>query len=162
EPTPNPGTDYNQLMGVSCTSATSCIAVGSTYTGAIGVRTLVETWNGTSWSVTYSIDPVMSDGSDQLTAVTCVTVDDCMAVGTYELGLLNAHFTLVEQWNGTAWTALGAPDPSGTDNELNAVSCTSSTTCTAVGFYANGANLQALALKWNGSYWTVASTPDSA
>jgi hypothetical protein len=41
---------------------------------------------------------------------------------------------LAEQWNGSAWTIQSTPNPTGSNqNELYAVSCASSTTCTAVG-----------------------------
>jgi hypothetical protein len=49
--TPNPdGTNFN-LAGVACTSSDACTAVGS-YTNAQGSSaTLVERWNGRSWTI---------------------------------------------------------------------------------------------------------------
>ena len=40
----------NWLLGVSCASSNSCTAVGHYYNGTLN-QTLVENWNGTSWSV---------------------------------------------------------------------------------------------------------------
>jgi hypothetical protein len=53
--------------------------------------------------------------------------------------------TLVEHWNGTAWTQVPSPNPSG-DNELDGVAATSASNAWAVGFYSpSGPTLQALA-----------------
>jgi hypothetical protein len=49
----------NQLLGISCATATHCIAVGEYNDGTIW-RTLTESWNGTLWSVVPSPNP---DGS---------------------------------------------------------------------------------------------------
>jgi hypothetical protein len=49
--TPNPagGTEI-ALNGVSCPSATKCLAVGS-YEGAHGILPLAERWNGSKWTI---------------------------------------------------------------------------------------------------------------
>ena len=55
-PSPNNGTNDNDLLGVSCASARSCKAVGFS-TNAVGVnQTLIESWNGISWSIDTSPD----------------------------------------------------------------------------------------------------------
>src|SRR5215472_11577223 len=67
-PSPSAPAPTDELAGVSCLSATSCIAVGD-QVGANGVnRTLVERWNGTSWSVQPSASVV---APSILTAVSC-------------------------------------------------------------------------------------------
>jgi hypothetical protein len=47
--------------------------------------------------------------------------------------------TLAERWNGISWTVQSTPNPAhgdpGSERHLNAVSCTSSGVCTAVGYY---------------------------
>ena len=53
--------------------------------------------------------------------------------------------TLIEHWNGTAWTQVPSPNPSG-DNVLDGVAATSASNAWAVGFYSpSGPTLQALA-----------------
>jgi hypothetical protein len=65
---------------VTCTSATACIAVGySTWTGS-PQQTLVEAWDGTSWSVQPS--PNRGAGNNELDWVSCVTAGSCVAVGS--------------------------------------------------------------------------------
>lgn len=49
------GVQYTNLYGVSCPSATDCVAVGED--SAAGGSTLVEHWNGSTWSVVPSPSP---------------------------------------------------------------------------------------------------------
>ncbi len=82
QPTPNPaGAQASYLNGVSCTSATSCTAAGI-YSQPAGTRsTLVESWNGTSWTLASTPDPAGA-GYDALFGVSCLAVlQACTAVG---------------------------------------------------------------------------------
>jgi hypothetical protein len=52
--------------------------------------------------------------------------------------------TLAEQWNGTSWSMLATPNPPGSiASYLSGVSCPTSQTCTAVGYYENTSNTDA-------------------
>jgi hypothetical protein len=71
-------------------------------------------------------------------------VRDCTAVGLSSY-LLRGRFTyrtLIESWNGTAWTVV--PSPNGvlgiSINLLESVSCPSATTCAAAGHYGNASS----------------------
>jgi hypothetical protein len=52
-PSPNKGSGINRLYGVSCTTTTSCVAVGTYVKGEQVSHTLVEIWNGSTWSVGF-------------------------------------------------------------------------------------------------------------
>ena len=74
-----------RFASVSCSSATSCVAVGSA--GFVvfsnrGFRTLVEQWDGTSWSIATSPNPSGADVA-VLTGVKCVDASNCFTVGDY-------------------------------------------------------------------------------
>ena len=98
--TPVPkGTEDSVLIGVSCPSATSCFAVGSSNIPD-GVQTLVESWNGTTWKIVPS--PNGSGGRTALNGVSCPASNSCMAVGYQALGGHNDE-TIAEQWNGSTW-----------------------------------------------------------
>ena len=58
---PNPaGASLVQLNGVSCTSASSCIAVGDQQTK--GAETTVgEYWNGSTWTIQATLSPSTSE-----------------------------------------------------------------------------------------------------
>lgn len=64
-------------------------------------------------------------------------------------------------WNGAAWTGQATPGPA--SFSLSAVSCTASTSCEAVGSFANGAFQQAtFAEVWNGTTWASQPIPNPA
>jgi hypothetical protein len=83
--TPNPPTATgSSLFGVSCPSTTRCYAVSDFFTGS-SVQRLVETWNGTSWSIVAVPVPAGTIRSS-LSGVWCATTTNCFAVGEYRLG----------------------------------------------------------------------------
>ena len=67
------------LRDVSCTSATSCFAVGY-YATTSNVDTLAARWNGTTWSTVAIPNPAGTD--NQLSAVSCTSATSCFAVGS--------------------------------------------------------------------------------
>jgi hypothetical protein len=157
-PSPNRGTADNSLAGVSCVSAAACTAVGSA-TNSSGVSaTLVESWNGTRWSVVPS--PNRGTAGDVLEAVSCVSAAACTAVGSYTPSGVGSR-PLIESWNGTSWSVVSSPRPGAQDN-LDGVSCTSATACTAVGYYLTSSGpLRTLVESWNGTRWSVLPSPNS-
>jgi len=64
---PNPGTGFNVLQGVTATAANDVWAVGDYSPGEVPIIALVEHWNGTSWSVVSVPSP---DADDSLFGVT--------------------------------------------------------------------------------------------
>jgi hypothetical protein len=123
---PSPGRSgiVNSLDGVSCVSAAACTAVGY---GGTTTRTLVESWNGTSWTLVPSPNP---GTDDHLLSVSCISAAACTAAGSYETS--TGIVTLIESWNGTSWTRVPSPHP-GAGSELHGVSCATASACTAVG-----------------------------
>lgn len=55
-PTP-PGVDYFGLAAVSCSSPTSCMAVGEADIGSASAEQLIEHWNGVSWTIEPTAAP---------------------------------------------------------------------------------------------------------
>ena len=98
---------------------------------------MVETWNGSAWS--HVIAPPASDvaPADWLFSVSCATVASCVAVG-YFFTLRNGGGAdgLIETLAHGAWSASPIPSPGGdvVDSFLDGVSCTSPTSCVAVGY----------------------------
>jgi hypothetical protein len=121
-----------ELDGVSCPTEQDCTAVGE-----LGPA---EQWNGSTW--TEQTLP-----GYPFTAVSCAAADSCVAVGS---------FAETAIWDGTSWTSEQAPTPTGSSSELDAVSCASTTNCSATGFWTgSGSNqAQALAEHWDGTSWT--------
>jgi hypothetical protein len=156
--TPNPsGIQASWLSSVWCPSATACAAVGYIIDSA-GYVTLAERWDGRSWAIQRTPNPVGAQTS-LLSGVSCVSARVCTAVGDFTDSAGHTH-ALAERWNGRSWAIQATQDP-GYDDELGGVSCTSASACTAVGSYYNrGGEQVTLAERWNRSSWTVQSTPN--
>ena len=88
--------------------------------------------------------------------------DELLAVGTRS-GSGNDG-TLVERWNGTAWSIMTSPNIADRDNKLAGVSCTSVTSCFAVGEYALNSAVHprnTLVERWNGDEaWSGSCPPE--
>jgi hypothetical protein len=100
QPSSSPGGSSN-LDGIAAASASSAWAVGRYYNGTAD-QTLVEHWNGKRWKVQPS--PTPSATRNDLYGVAAVSPSDVWAVGQYAPTSGPADLTLIEHWNGTAWT----------------------------------------------------------
>jgi len=152
-PSPNPaGSQGSRLVGVSATSADDVWAVGEYLDGAT-VRTLVEHWDGTVWSLVASPSPGKRAGS-ALQGVVAVSQNDVWAVG--HTGSGRKSRTLVEHWDGAAWTR--HPSPNGArGNALHAVSASSATDVWAVG--DDNTTKRTLVEHWDGGDWSIVASP---
>jgi hypothetical protein len=160
-PSPSSG-GQNNLAGISCVSAGFCSAVGD-HSQSLGaqVKTMVETWDGSTWSIVPS--PNHASGST-LTGVSCVSTRFCVAVGYYPPGVSGNHKTLIEAWDGSTWSIVPSPSK-GTHRAsvLDGVSCVSAGSCTAVGSdsNANGGPASTLIEAWDGSTWSIVPSPNA-
>jgi hypothetical protein len=137
-PSPNLGTndnyvgpDDNQLLGVAADSPTDVWAVGGS------VRTLIEHWDGTSWSIVPSPNHTGAAG-DQLTGVAAISPSDVWAVG-HSTGVSGKGIvqTLIEHWDGTSWSIVPSPNQGPDNNRLLGVAAVSHHGVWAVGGYGN-------------------------
>src|SRR5438045_3624497 len=117
----------------------------------------------TSWLIVPSPN-LTSD--NQLYGTAAVSASDAWAVG-YAYNASAVQSTLVEHWNGTAWSIIPSPNP-GTSTRcgagysgsaLSGVAKVSSTNVWAVG-YICGLQSKTLTEHWNGSKWSVVSSPN--
>ena len=92
--------------------------------------------------------------SDSLGGVAAISPTDAWAVGFYQMSGNGPTLTLVEHWDGTAWTQFPSPSP-GTFNELNGVTASSSTDVWAVGFQSTDSVSTTLVEHWDGISWSV-------
>lgn len=151
-----------QLLGVSCKSATACVAVGDYLNAGGNGVPLVETWNGKTWTASAPATPKGSSGG-QLLGVSCAAAKSCVAVGSSFTASGSA--ALAESWNGGKWTLSRPPVPKGSViSQLNKVSCTSAARCITVGSSGTNTGGFALADSWNGKTWArmSVSVPASA
>ena len=160
------GTYGNQLNAVAVVSASDVWAVGfsphPSGTPQYLRQTLVEHWNGKSWSVVPSPNPAGKTWV-VLNGVAAISANDVWAVGHSGDPSSIPLQTLTEHWNGTSWSIIPSPSP-GTynGNILNAVDGVSANDIWAVGWYQSGSTGQeggALTMHWDGTAWTVAPNP---
>ncbi|HET9060433.1 MAG TPA: hypothetical protein VFN61_10970 [Acidimicrobiales bacterium] len=123
-PTTLPGLDL--LRSISCLDVRSCIAVGDESAGGPGMAPLAGRFDGTSWSA-QKVD-LSSDGyeSTVLAAVSCASLDECLAVGYTLSGrpgrLPNGPVAELSR-HGTWTSAIGAAGAQIRATALNGVSC---------------------------------------
>jgi hypothetical protein len=158
---PNPaGSDFNELDGVAATGTANAWAVGFTRTaGALAFEPLAEHWNGTSWQIAATAPVTATD--NRLHAVAMNGANDGWAVGEASVFTSTGAVTasLIEHWNGTAWSKVASPaaEPAGT--RLLADSSTSSSDVWAVGATTS---TQPVIEHWNGTAWSVVAGAVSA
>jgi len=109
----------------------------------------------TGWTI-VSIPPTGQNAP--LRAVSVVSGTDAWAVG-YHSGNAGTNVgakALIDNWNGTAWSAASVPTTPGNTALLLAVSGSSATDAWAVGrTQVNKSSFEGLALHWNGTAWSV-------
>jgi hypothetical protein len=109
-PSPTPGGSNGRLWGVACPASPSCMAVGRSQTSpdpSDGTKTLAERWNGKKWSIVAT--PTTGVKYSSLEGVACPNATRCLAVG-YTRKSGGVSKTLVERWNGTAWSVVASPN----------------------------------------------------
>jgi hypothetical protein len=152
-----PEVSQAQLDAISCTAGVddgpvNCVAVGWTQpTGGA----LVETWNGSTWSVAVGATSETGPEFDgQLASVSCPVPGQCMAVGSGD----NQNLAL--QFSDGTWSLTSSPDPTRTyDNFMRSVSCPTVGDCVADWWasYLKSGNPKQKAIDWNGSAWSGTS-----
>lgn len=143
---------FSRFFGVSCPSASRCVAVG-----LAEHFPLAESWNGGTW-VHRSVPVPATTSFASLSGVSCPAAESCIAVGYYRTSI-GQTVPLAEHWNGSTWTLLDVP-VSGNPGRaaLNGVWCVTVANCTAVGYDQALSGSQALAEVWNGTDWAPQGT----
>jgi len=176
-----PAATANTLTDLAAVSANDVWAVGSYNAGTSSAplaQTLVEHYDGTSWSVVSSPNQLNVNNavtSNELLAVSADSADDVWAVGTYEdLDSSDNPIaqTLVEHYDGTSWSVVSSPDdsagspPAPTDNTLSGIVALSAADVWAVGSYNAGTSsapiAQTLVEHYDGTSWSVVASADAS
>src|SRR2546422_442307 len=148
-PTPNPGVDNNDLWGVTivpgatvstnnvwavgdstdvsgvaATGANDVWAIGSSIEPGGAARTLILHYNGIAWTITASANQGIY--ANTLYGVTALSATAAYTVGNW-IDINGRSHTLLEQWNGIAWSVVTTPDvsPGTLDNALFSVAAPS-------------------------------------
>ena len=158
-----PGSIDAVLASVSCSTADTCAAVGTTSTDT-GQQPLAERPVAGVWRVVSAPNPPGSSYAG-LESVSCSGWSTCTAVG-YDQDPARDVLSLAERWNGSSWAIEPTPRIAGTaETDLDGVSCTTEQLCVAVGYDGNGPIGSTLAEVRSPAGWTVlptASPPGSS
>jgi hypothetical protein len=155
-PLPDVGPNINSLFGVSMLPDGQTWAAGYFVNAAFHEETLIEHFDGRTWTVV----PAPSPGVRQniLYGVAAVSHGDVWAVGGFQDGKDKWH-PLALHWDGSSWTQVPVAEPGETGNVLYAVSASSG------GIFATGQQAglhfpgKALVERWDGDDWEVVSSP---
>jgi hypothetical protein len=149
------------LLSASCSSSTSCVAVG--YTGIVppqGSHPFSEELSGTTWKAVPTALPSAAEGGE-LASVSCAGARSCQAVGSFVTAAGRSGI-LAEAYNGSSWTVVKTPSIPGRISSLDGISCLPATVpalCTAVGSTTIGDRTSPLVEHANGSSWAVVPVP---
>jgi sugar lactone lactonase YvrE len=141
------------LAKVACSTATSCVAVGSKFVKGIGVEAFSARWNGTEWSTLTAPKPAETS-EWELTSISCPSVSSCVAVGS-RLNKAGETLPTALSYDGNIWTATTLPVGIKAGAALTSVSCGSPSNCLAVG----RTGTSTLAVNWSGSEWSLRTSP---
>ena len=154
---------FSWLESVSCSAPTACTAVGRKQEFYEGKMPLAERWDGAKWSIQSTPAPSGEEGFDaELYGVACPSSAFCIGVGAKSFNEVpHPKRAFAESWDGSKWAIVTAPHPEGaTASTLENVSCTSSTACTAVGFYIVEGVEKTLVERWDGAKWSIQASPN--
>jgi hypothetical protein len=156
--------DNAALNGIVALAANNIYAVGYQPASNGAVQTLIEHWDGSSWSLMPSPNP--SPSSNLLSAVTANSATDIWAVGNSGDQPTSSVQTLALHFDGAAWKTVPTPNPLPkqvlNQNVLLSVQAVSASDVTTVGFIADAGaqNVLTLIEHWNGTKWSVVPSPN--
>ncbi len=149
------------LQDVLAFSDADAWAVGRRY-GPIGgsfeFRTLVQHWNGAAWDSSPSRDVESAPATNLLYGIGGTSTSDLWTVGFFRApGQVSQ--TLIEHWNGSAWTIVASPSPGPNGSFLQQVAVTPTDAWAVGNSYDISSGMSALALRWNGAQWSTVPVP---
>jgi hypothetical protein len=159
----------NALLGVEYVGASDVWAVGQAASARSGGKSLVEHWDGTSWTkvpipasgksfdALYSIDATPPGDLP----IDALTPRQLWAVGFSNGSVENDVQALIAHYDGSSWELQSGPAISGRHG-LTSVLVLAPDDVWAVGFVGAGENSQPLAMHFDGSVWESVSTPGAA
>jgi hypothetical protein len=123
------------------------------------LTTMMLHGDGKSWHV-VATPPLRTNDNSAFNGVVALATHNVYAVG-YQPAANGAVLTLIEHFNGSAWSVVPSPNGNSTGNVLQAISADSPTDIWAVGDrVAPNIEVQTLVEHFDGSRWTVVPSPN--
>jgi hypothetical protein len=149
------GTNTASVNAVSCSSAVSCVAIGSYPVKDQLDAMLAEIWNGTTWTPQTIPQVTVGYQDGALYAISCASAASCTAAGSFYARTDPPRMMpLAEHWNGSTW-AMQAPVvlAGATSTGLLGISCPTAATCTAVGSADGSTDVVPAVEDWSDGTW---------
>lgn len=164
------GVEMNAGSGSSPVSVSTGPIPGFTEGLSYHFRVVAKNKDGTTFGADYefvpktipswSLQTTPSLSQSELKDVSCLPGGECFAVGFSGGEPFSATtLTVAQRWNGTEWKTQSTPVLGGTGHSLEGISCTSTTTCTAVGYKTVAGLIKPLAERWDGTSWKTQEVP---
>ena len=151
------GRDGIELTSISCTSGTSCVAVGSQTESFSSQATIVEENGGTWGTPTVLANPNdPTNPAELLSSISCVSTGNCVAAGNWVDDQGDVFGETFTQSGGIWGAAVDLGQPSQLGNPfIDDISCvTTVSTCTIVGALSdNMGSLHAATAQMTGGHW---------
>jgi hypothetical protein len=160
----------SNLTGISADSADDVWIVGTYELEVTSSDYADETyslhWNGSSWSIiSMPLEPGTNPNFEYVfDSVHAISPTNVWAVGqAVNVAEPSSATTLIEHWNGTAWSIVASPSV-GTGDNLTGVTASSATDVWAVGYDtpSGSSTAQTLTLNWNGTAWSTVASPNAS
>jgi hypothetical protein len=153
-----PGAGFASLCAASGVASDDLWAVG--FSDDRPNVPYAEHWDGSAWTLVY-MDAIPNARYTTLYSIQALATNDVWAVGYDTVGAANSYQTLVEHWDGNAWTRIPSPNGPSLGSLLSGISGTSSNDLWAVGSQGwRTAKATTLIEHWNGSKWRVVASPN--
>ena len=154
-----PQTGNNTVLnGASARTSSDAWAVGQQFVGAGQPQAppVSYHWNGTAWSLVPTA-VVGGSNASSLLAVSSASAGDAWAGGFTVLGH-HQESTLLEHWNGTAWSVNTSLALTGYVAQVTGLADLSPSNAWLVGHAPAGT----LLAHWNGTAWSTVAVPDAS
>jgi large repetitive protein len=129
----------SEFFAISCSASGSCTAVGIGYPHASSEAIAATMKNGAFVSSVAIKPPAPNEtgGPVLLSAVSCTSPGNCVAVGSYHISQASYAGMVATEISGKFSQAVMVTPPSGSEDlsQLNGISCGSPTSCVAVGSF---------------------------
>jgi hypothetical protein len=152
-PSPSIPSNNAGLQSVTAFSSTNVWAVGWFTSPTGGEQTLIEQWDGTSWTVVPS--PNTSSDNVLFSIAPVPNTAELWAVGT-DGGSGKYDKTLIEHWDGSTWSVVPSANLRGSNFLLGSMAVATNDV-----WSVGTDSAKALMEHWDGVQWSIVSQPAS-
>jgi hypothetical protein len=148
------------MEAISCGTTTECVVVGRYQSPSANQLGVIVTGSDGHWSAREMPSPPSPNTNlrPSFFAMSCLGAGSCLAVGEYADSTNTAEALGLVERSGS-WSASELLHTRDSKAQVTAVSCATSTSCTAAGRYDTSSGVEGYLTVLSGSTWTQSSAP---